>query len=106
MPPYPVFFGRRDGFPTTGFASVDLADLRLPSPNFTYAQLKENFANVTLNERDLVALSGSSLQLHCLRFIVYSYCAFISTVIFFWFTLNFEFVMGYGCLKKSKMVCL
>jgi peroxidase len=59
VPPYPVFFGRRDGFPTEGNASVELANAFLPSPNFTYAQLKENFANVSLNERDLVALSGA-----------------------------------------------
>ncbi|KAG0591098.1 hypothetical protein M758_1G145900 [Ceratodon purpureus] len=55
VPHYPVFFGRRDSLT----ASIDAANAFLPSPNFTYAELKENFANVTLNELDLIALSGA-----------------------------------------------
>jgi peroxidase len=59
VPPYQVLFGRRDSLPTQGNFSRLLANAFLPSPNFTYAQLKQSFENVTLNELDLAALSGA-----------------------------------------------
>ncbi|KAG0591097.1 hypothetical protein M758_1G145800 [Ceratodon purpureus] len=55
VPKYPVFFGRRDSLT----ANITAADQFLPAPFFTYAELKQNFANVGLNELDLVALSGA-----------------------------------------------
>jgi len=54
VPEYPVFFGRRDSLT----ANINLANLRLPAPFFNFTQLKENFANVGLDETDLIALSG------------------------------------------------
>jgi peroxidase len=59
LPPYTVLLGRRDSLPTQGDFSFLLAKHFLPSPGYTYAQLKENFENVTLDELDLVALSGA-----------------------------------------------
>jgi peroxidase len=56
VPEYPVFFGRRDSVTKP---SIDAANKFLPSPNFTYTELKKNFENVGLNELDLVALSGA-----------------------------------------------
>jgi hypothetical protein len=55
MPKYPVFFGRRDSLT----ANINASNQFLPAPNFTYANLTQNFANVGLNELDLAALSGT-----------------------------------------------
>jgi peroxidase len=55
MPKYPVFFGRRDSLT----ANINASNQFLPAPNFTYANLTQNFANVGLNELDLAALSGA-----------------------------------------------
>lgn len=51
---YPVYFGRRDSLT----ASIDEANLRLPTPNSNYSVLKANFEFQGLDETDLIALSG------------------------------------------------
>jgi len=55
VPNYPVSLGRRDSLT----ASIDEANARLPAPFFVFAQLKQNFAKVGLDETDLIALSGA-----------------------------------------------
>lgn len=55
VPDYQVLLGRLDGT----FASETLANKFLPGPGLNYNALKENFANVSLDETDLVALSGT-----------------------------------------------
>jgi peroxidase len=62
-PGYPVFFGRRDSL---NHSQAD-ADLFLPSPFDDYPTLKQSFENVTLDEVDLVALSGAHTigRVHC-----------------------------------------
>ncbi|KAG0578684.1 hypothetical protein KC19_4G042300 [Ceratodon purpureus] len=55
VPDYQVLLGRLDGT----FASETLANKFLPGPGLNYNALKENFANVSLDETDLVALSGA-----------------------------------------------
>jgi peroxidase len=52
---YPVYFGRRDSLNSSDSIVNDF----LPSPAFNYAELKNNFHNVSLNETDLIALSGA-----------------------------------------------
>lgn len=56
VPEYPVPFGRRDSLRAAPIAEVNL---RLPGPDFDISTLKASFANQSLDERDLVALSGA-----------------------------------------------
>ncbi|KAK4484152.1 hypothetical protein RD792_011372 [Penstemon davidsonii] len=65
-PSWTVRLGRRDS--TT--ASRSLANSDLPGPSSTLAQLISSFANKGLNERDMVALSGSHTlgQAQCFLF--------------------------------------
>jgi peroxidase len=53
---YTVLLGRRDSLTSAG---INVANQFLPSPLMNHTLLVQNFANVTLNETDLVALSGA-----------------------------------------------
>jgi len=53
---YTVLLGRRDSLTSAG---IQTANDFLPSPLMNHSLLVQNFANVTLNETDLVALSGA-----------------------------------------------